>query len=44
MINISFWGDNINKVRNNLKIKITDAKLDYSKSKDWVYGYKLHMC
>ena len=22
----------------------TDAKLDYSKSKDWVYGYKFHMC
>ena len=22
----------------------TDAKWSYSKSKDWVYGYKLHMC
>ena len=26
MINIAFWGDDIPKVRNNLKIRITDAK------------------
>ena len=26
MINIAFWGDDISKIRNNLKIHITDAK------------------
>lgn len=31
MINICFWGDDINKVRNNLKIRITDAKWDETK-------------
>jgi len=28
IINIAFWGDDISKVRNNLKIHITDAKWD----------------
>jgi hypothetical protein len=31
MINIAFWGDDISKVRNNLKIRITDAKWDETK-------------
>ena len=31
MINIAFWGSDILKVRNNLKIRITDAKWDDSK-------------
>ena len=31
MINIAFWGDDIRKVRNNLKIRITDAKWNDTK-------------
>jgi|APSaa5957512493_1039668.scaffolds.fasta_scaffold11754_2 hypothetical protein len=31
MIDVAFWGDDINKVRNNLKIRITDAKWDETK-------------
>jgi|APSaa5957512535_1039671.scaffolds.fasta_scaffold18409_3 hypothetical protein len=31
MINIAFWGNDIPKVRNNLKIRITDAKWDTNK-------------
>jgi len=31
MINIAFWGDDILKVRNNLKIRITDAKWNDAK-------------
>lgn len=31
MINIAFWGDDILKVRNNLKIRITDAKWNDTK-------------
>ena len=31
IINIVFWGDDISKVRNNLKIQITDAKWDDTK-------------
>jgi len=31
MINIAFWGDDISKVRNNLKIRITDAKWNDTK-------------
>jgi hypothetical protein len=31
MINIAFWGNDISKVRNNLKIRITDAKWNVDK-------------
>ena len=31
IINIVFWGNDVSKVRNNLKIRITDAKWDTNK-------------